>query len=534
MTSIFNKIVAAIKNLTQGRLADEVSVDNNAFFSTMSNQSWVRAIQLWRKHSDDILQQLPLRPCPACGENDSRLIHTSYDAHPFHVCKNCLCWFEPYLIDENVFQKLFSLSPEAEKLAQEMAQERLDIGYENDSKRFRELLLILPFFGKGTLLDIGANAGQFVKQARKDGWNAWGLEKDVFALQQARENKLPVIADFNELPNKKWDAITLWETIEHVADPLALLSFAKSMLADNGIMAFTFPNRNNFQLQQMRGDSPHAHGGYNTPGHINFFGKSQFEKLLSRVGMRAIYWDGFYASDYSLQWSYLHGSVDNLAEQSELFTVEFPALLLKFTESLNLLERKTLTSPILLCLACRADARLKAVAPKIDKLHTARQAQLDLWEQALLRSTQPLPFTVQFAVNSPGAYKVMICADNISSVDVGILIHKIDLRNENGKIVWQGMNDLLLHTHDFYSKSKKINDSCVILFANNVRYDYLLNSSHLHLPAGQYTLSLEGYSTIGRAAVGIIDVATGAWFVPSCAIPYNFDPSEVYKACLEK
>lgn len=378
--------------------------EKKAIFSTVSMGTWEKAVRLWCGQAQDFLNDLPLRSCPACGENDSYYIYTSYDKHDFHACNNCGCWFEPLYIDEKLFQKFMQNSPEAKELAEKMAQERLTLpsACEADQQRFQELLNFLDCFPIGNLLDIGANAGQFVAQASARGFNAWGLEADSFALAEAVKHGRQVVATANELPSpsidthvQQWDMITMWETIEHVVDPYGMLSSMEKKLNPNGVMVFTFPNLNNMHLKQMRGDCIYSHGGYNTPGHINFFGMSQFSTLLKRCGLEAIFWDCLYTSDYASIYGHLIDDPEtnlingisedkNYSPNSATNSSIVPYLFDHLYPSFAFLEKSHLVAPILLCIACRPEEK-KFLNTQINNLQNKRTADLHELKESILR-----------------------------------------------------------------------------------------------------------------------------------------------------
>ena len=89
------------------------------------------------------------------------------------------------------------------------------------------------------LLDVGCYTGVFVEIAGKHGWDAWGVEPSLWAVEQAQASGLRVLQgtlDTAALPEPGFDVITLWDVIEHVADPRNTLEQAHRLLTPGGLV----------------------------------------------------------------------------------------------------------------------------------------------------------------------------------------------------------------------------------------------------------------------------------------------------------
>lgn len=77
------------------------------------------------------------------------------------------------------------------------------------------------------LLDVGAATGDFLQLARQRGWSTFGIETSVWAAAKARYEKgLDVFP--GELPDAQFkagsfEAVTMWDCIEHLRDPAGML-----------------------------------------------------------------------------------------------------------------------------------------------------------------------------------------------------------------------------------------------------------------------------------------------------------------------
>jgi len=77
------------------------------------------------------------------------------------------------------------------------------------------------FSHPGRLLDFGSGSGSFVFTACQHGWDAVGVEISMAARQRA---KLYYDVDLLEvIPDIRFDAVTLWDVVEHLPDPVSTL-----------------------------------------------------------------------------------------------------------------------------------------------------------------------------------------------------------------------------------------------------------------------------------------------------------------------
>ena len=73
------------------------------------------------------------------------------------------------------------------------------------------------------LLDVGAHVGVFVEVACERGWEASGLEPSRWAVEEGRRRGLTMhqgtLRDA-ELDAASYDAVTMWDVVEHLVDPM--------------------------------------------------------------------------------------------------------------------------------------------------------------------------------------------------------------------------------------------------------------------------------------------------------------------------
>lgn len=359
---------------------DRVSVRLPHPFSNMTRRQWTHSIQLWRTEGAHLLSDLPPRACPACGGHDADPLFTSYDAYPYAGCTVCGTWFVPLRITGELFERYFERTPAARQYGDYTQVQNDDASVQAlDRERFTTYFADLrssldrPL---ASMLDIGCGVGNSLAVAKELGIDACGLEVNIRAIAAAQAAGRSVFVPGSRLPRPMFDVVTMWETIEHLEDPLSTLRSAKTLIAPQGMLAITAPNLDSPVIRGMRSDSMQIHGGPAWPGHINLFTPGSLTTLLKRAGLRVVDVRGqFTANIYELaayhlgSWlgarSYLSGADD---------AVEMPAAVKAWLDAiapgLAYAEEAFSFAPIIRVIAVREeDSTPRALAAYQDAQH---------------------------------------------------------------------------------------------------------------------------------------------------------------------
>jgi len=145
------------------------------------------------------------------------------------------------------------------------------------------------------LLDIGAHAGRFMFLAKRVGWQPEGIELNPrTATFASTRTGLPVHAvnvDRWPLSNGSYGAITLIDVLEHVPEPLSLLSRVDDALEAGGWVAVKVPSGPAQRLKERV--RARVHRGYrprlaDNLVHVNHFSPAALAAALERVGLRRV------------------------------------------------------------------------------------------------------------------------------------------------------------------------------------------------------------------------------------------------------
>ena len=142
------------------------------------------------------------------------------------------------------------------------------------------------------LLDVGCGPGFFLSTAIKRGWQAHGIEPSRQAAAHARELGAAVTEGFFDAESAAklghFDAITLTNMLEHVPDPLAILTMARGMLEPGGAILVGVPN--DFSPMQLaaRAATGLTDWWVAPPHHLNYFDFESLSALLGRLGFDVV------------------------------------------------------------------------------------------------------------------------------------------------------------------------------------------------------------------------------------------------------
>ena len=154
----------------------------------------------------------------------------------------------------------------------------------------RRLARIAGFVGKAPaeihLVDVGCSRGQFVADAKNAGFRAEGVEPAPRIAAAARAEGLDVHTGLLEevgFADASFDAVTLFEVIEHLKAPLPLLRECRRILRPGGVVCLTTGNAASWTVAALGARWDYfdmARDG----GHVSFYNPRSLALLATRAG----------------------------------------------------------------------------------------------------------------------------------------------------------------------------------------------------------------------------------------------------------
>lgn len=155
------------------------------------------------------------------------------------------------------------------------------------------LLRWLEARNPGKVLDVGCSDGRFGALVRTHGHHVTGVDLEEYSGVAQRLDAFHA-GDLNAglpagLPSQ-FDVVVAGDVLEHVVDPLSLLTQVRDRLALDGEVLVSIPNFGHWypRTRTAAGLFDYDQRGPLDVGHVRFFTRRSFEKMVRRAGMQVV------------------------------------------------------------------------------------------------------------------------------------------------------------------------------------------------------------------------------------------------------
>jgi SAM-dependent methyltransferase len=265
--------------------------------------------ELVRVHGKIPEHLLSPRSCPTCGSADCRL-EIEKDHMKLVRCEACDLVYVSPTFDEAHYRQVYA-SPEYQDIVRELGikshQYRVErFGVERVGLMARHLDI-----GRPRYLDVGCSTGFVVEAARDRGWAAVGIDLNPSAVEFGAARGLDLrVASLEDsgFARGSFDAVSLFDVLEHLLDPVRTLRASVRLLAPGGILFLYVPNYDSASRLLMGKD---AHFIWPTH-HLNYYTPVTIRDLMSREGLDTEYvaTEGLDIVDYLWYRREVHGQID--------------------------------------------------------------------------------------------------------------------------------------------------------------------------------------------------------------------------------
>jgi len=188
-------------------------------------------------------------PCALCGASRTRRLYTKW-GWGIERCRRCgLVYANPRAPEDLILSRYSKEYFWNEYLpALGVPDGNVDLEW-LDQRHAAMLELIAARAGRGRrLLEIGTGAGLFLKAAARAGWEASGLELSdegvAFARDRLGLDVRQERAEQMSFAPGTFDVVVMFDVIEHLFDPRAVLNAIRRGLKPGGILVVMTPNFN--------------------------------------------------------------------------------------------------------------------------------------------------------------------------------------------------------------------------------------------------------------------------------------------------
>jgi 2-polyprenyl-3-methyl-5-hydroxy-6-metoxy-1,4-benzoquinol methylase len=137
----------------------------------------------------------------------------------------------------------------------------------------------------GRLLEVGCGDGTRLTQLAALGWSVEGQEVDPISAAAAREKGIKIHLGPLEnirLPDASYDAIVMNHVIEHLYEPVILLSECRRLLSSQGTLISVTPNISSFGHRIFKSNWR----GLEPPRHIFLYSQGSLRRIAQMAGFK--------------------------------------------------------------------------------------------------------------------------------------------------------------------------------------------------------------------------------------------------------
>ncbi len=223
--------------------------------------------------------------CPLCGSEKIKYYFTKnkFKLYQCLACELVFVYPFPANLEKIYGQEYFKKSAG-----------KTDFGYVDYEKDKRAMASIFIKYLKKLekltpgrkIFDVGAATGYFLDRARQRGWRTFGSEISEYAVFKNKAKGHQVF--YGGLPELEsageFDAVTMWDVLEHLRDPKAYLKAAAGMLKAGGLLVINTVDKSSCWAR-LWGKQWHL---IVPPEHLLYFSRKNLEMLLNDNGFTII------------------------------------------------------------------------------------------------------------------------------------------------------------------------------------------------------------------------------------------------------
>lgn len=151
------------------------------------------------------------------------------------------------------------------------------------NRRFKDTL---QFVAGKTVLDFGCGSGDYLKLIRHYAASVCGVELQKDYVEELRRGGIDCFSNLDEIPNGSIDFCTSFHVLEHIPDPIMVLSLLKTKIKDRGAILIEVPHANDFLMSYAEVDAFKQFTLWSQ--HLILHTRDSLRRLLVAAGFRDV------------------------------------------------------------------------------------------------------------------------------------------------------------------------------------------------------------------------------------------------------
>ena len=152
---------------------------------------------------------------------------------------------------------------------------------------------VLKYRKSGRILDVGCGDGTFLSSMRTKDWEVFGVETSESGVRSCVQKGIAVRKDL-AFADGFFDAVTMWQSLEHFETPAAGLKEVRRVLSETGVLILSVPNIASAEYRLFQTRWFHL----DLPRHLYHFSPATLNRLLEQSGFRIVETD-FHSFEYN-------------------------------------------------------------------------------------------------------------------------------------------------------------------------------------------------------------------------------------------